>query len=188
MLKLMSVVALAAMTTVANAAVLNFEGATSSSDIGTTDFVNDNFGVLSDPCTTYAGATGYCFGGTDGPAVAYNGFGTAATLTSTIGEFDLQGFYATAAFVDGQSFLFEGLLGGSVVFSDTRSLSNTTPAWIALNFSGIDAFRVSAVGAPTWIAIDEFTYSAVSGVPLPASLPLALAGAGALAFVSRRRA
>ena len=137
--------------------------------------------------------SGYESALTSGTNVAYNSYGTPASISSAA-DFDLNSFVAAAAWNDGLSVLISGYNNGVQIYSTVVSLVTGSASAVTLNWIGVDDVSFVSYGGTnpglngsgTHFALDDLTIS-VAPVPLPAALPLfgfALAGMG---FVARRR-
>ena len=152
-------------------------------------------------CATYfTQDTGYCRGLVDGDSVGYswNSVGSPASITSNIGAFDFNGVYITAAWENGLGVSIQGLSGGVVTYSQDFLIDDDAPLWTASNFVGIDELRIwttpgvdaGTPGGGSFVALDLFTFNEailVAPVPLPAGLPLLVAGLAGLGVLRSRR-
>ncbi len=94
----------------------------------------------------------------------------------------LNSFYATAAWNEGNILTVTGSLAGNQVGSSSFTLSTTTPLLVVLNWT-VDS--VSFTTSSFQFAMDDLTID--GAVPVPASLPLLLAGVGVLTVLRRRK-
>ncbi|MDT8283217.1 MAG: VPLPA-CTERM sorting domain-containing protein [Gammaproteobacteria bacterium] len=119
------------------------------------------------------------------------------TITlSAGGVFDFNGAYFTSAWNTGLNITVEGLLNGSVIYDSALLFNTDIPTWFSLNFSAIDALRISAGGGVNaglggsgefWV-MDNFTFNeAIPGVPIPAAIWLFCSGLLGLVGMARRK-
>jgi len=124
----------------------------------------------------------------DNYVVNYNSLVGAMTRDS--GTFDLNSLWVHADIRVGDTAIrFQGLDGplGNVLYTLDTTIS---ALWqeITFNWTGIKTFTWdSLVPGTSNVSIDDITYDAVTDVPLPAGLPLLLAGLGTLAALRRRK-
>lgn len=144
--------------------------------------------------TTYSQqSSGYIPGTTSGHEVAYNAFGSPASILATnAAGFDLHDANFTAAWNDGLNVradaVFENGSTASTTFVlGTAQHSNEVFGWTGLasvTFTSFGGTDMGLGGSGTHFALDDVNTSAV---PEPASTTLLLAGLGAVALVARRR-
>ncbi|KAJ3044515.1 hypothetical protein HDV00_001942 [Rhizophlyctis rosea] len=84
----------------------------------------------------------YRAGATSPPYVLYNGWGNNADFYRKYGLFNITGLYATAAFIDELTVVFEGYNMRSTKYSKSFQLSTTQPTFCPLDFVDIDQLRV----------------------------------------------
>ena len=171
----------------ANAAVVDFD----SGSLGG-DFSWNNFNVLN--TSTYQ-PSGYVNGTVSGNYVAYNSFGSPASLSS-FSSFVFNGAYFTGAWNNGLSITVNGFLGGVQTLSETFQVNTNAPLWRSfgwtvdsLTFSTVGGTRAPGVnGSGTHFAMDNFTYNEVlSPVPEPETYAMLAVGLGLLGAFARRR-
>lgn len=131
---------------------------------------------------TYPRASGYRPGMISQPNVAFNGFGTPASLSSTT-PFNLNSGYFTGAWNDGLQLEVKGWIGLTLAYDNTYTLSATAPSLINFNYLGVSSVDfISFGGTPypgygtasgTQFAMDNL---AVTIVPEPSSVVLLILG------------
>jgi len=171
---------LAAACTLAHAAVIHFDDLPGDETLpigaGYAGFDWTNLGTVR--FDAWPGS-GFEAGTLSGDNVAYNWYGAPATVSgSDGGAFAFTGAYFTSAWVE-QEISFEGWRNGRQLFaSGAYTLETTAPAWIQLDWAGIDTLVIYNSSPTPW-AMDEFT------VPEPGSL--ALVGASLFGLMAARR-
>ena len=172
----------------AQAAILDFEGGSLGG------FTGSNLGTFNS--SPYPD-TGYGHGTVSGNYVAYNRFGSAASLSS-LSSFLFTGAYFTGAWSDGLNITVNGFLGGVATLSKTFVVDSLAPTWQSfgwtvdsLSFSSAGGVNhgYSAGGPGDQFVMDNFTYNEVlSSVPEPETYAMFAVGLGLLgAFVRRRK-
>jgi hypothetical protein len=123
-----------------------------------------------------------------------NGSSSGFSLTFSMGLFNIQSFDFVGGYADGRdpvtSLIVTGWLGGSLINSFTFNADSdflNASSFTTLNtiFTGIDAFKVEAIGAHNRAQYDNFVVSAATSVPEPASI--ALIGLGLVGLSLSRR-
>ena len=109
-----------------------------------------NFGVLNG---TAAGRNGYHAGTISADNVAFNPYGTPASIQSS-SAFTLAAGYFTAAFVDGLQVHVQGFTGGTVTYDNTYTLSASAPQLVQFNYVGVDKVTFEAI-PETEFAVDN---------------------------------
>ena len=183
---------LAAVSSVASADTINFDDITGPIANGYHGLDWSNFNVLKSTKPQFDGS-GYQNGTTSGTNVAYNRFGTPASLSSA-SNFTLNSFEITGAWHNDLSVLITGYENGILAFTQQLLLNVNGPTLVTLNWVGIDSvgfessggFNAGLQGDGTQFALDDLTFNA-SPVPLPAALPLLAAALAGMGFVARRR-
>jgi hypothetical protein len=110
---------------------------------GYSNFTWNNFYYLDS--LTYGVASGYEAGVVSDPNIAYNGYGTNATMTSAA-PFTLVSAYLTAAWLDNLQLEVQGYNGGSLIYDTTYTLSATTPTLLTFNYSGVTEVQFISSG------------------------------------------
>jgi hypothetical protein len=127
--------------------------------------------------------TGYDYGAVSGNNTVFNEYGNTPVDIRSVGgsAFTFNDAYFTSAWFD-QQVSFQGLHNGNVLYTSAWfNINTTTPLDIVLNWSGINEFIIVNNGSQ--YAMDNFTTSAPSAVPVPAAIWLfasGLLGLGAL--------
>jgi hypothetical protein len=182
------------LTGSAAAATLDFEGITTA----TIAPVRPGYGGLTwssefsvlNSATYHVQPSGYSYGTVSGNYVAFNSNGFDVAVTD--GAFDFVGAYLTAAWNNDLQITVEGLLAGSLIYSQTITTDPYGPHWFTFDYTGIDELRFSSFGGTsagfdgqgTHFAMDDFTSSVVPEPTTAALFGLGLAG---LAAASRER-
>jgi hypothetical protein len=174
--------ALLAVCTLANAAVIHFDDLSGDETqpiaAGYAGFDWDNMGTVR--ADAYPGS-GFDTGTVSALNTAFNAYGAPATISSADGNaWQFTGAYFTSAWVD-QEISFEGWRSGTQLFaSGAYTIDTMGPRWIELDWAGIDTLVVYN-SSPTQWAMDEFT------VPEPGSLALMGASLAGLLCARRRK-
>ncbi|MDY0874210.1 VPLPA-CTERM sorting domain-containing protein [Dongia rigui] len=133
---------------------------------------------------------GYITGASSGIYVGLNGFGEAASLSSS-STFDFISASLTAAFNEGLQLDIAGFRNGAQLYAQTVTLTTQMYATLLFNWTGIDELTfVSYGGKPVYgvsgrqFALDDLN---VVQTPLPAALPFLATGLIGLGFAARRR-
>ena len=139
---------------------------------------------------SYSGAEQGAFYVTAGP-VGPNGF-LSQTFTDTPGELlTVSGWYAAVGDSPSDLNVYFGASGTTLTDHLSLSDPNTGGAWTEFSFdvfaSGSDTFELSFRDNPGWIALDNFSVTDPSAVPLPGTLPLFAGGLGMMGLLGWRR-
>ncbi|WP_067069197.1 hypothetical protein [Roseateles chitosanitabidus] len=140
--------------------------------------------------------SGYWAGQVSGHVVAYNRSGATAQILSPL-AFTLNGFYMTAAWMDGLVVSIIGSYQGQVLYSTQLMPSATASNYYLLDWVGVDKIRFESIadagvhpgytdGSGRHFAIDNLSYNEALTVPEPFTLALSLMALGA-AIAARRR-
>lgn len=111
---------------------------------GNSHFTWDNFYVV-DGVNEIANPSGFEAGVVSANNVAFNGAGSAATLSSSR-AFTLFSAYLTAAWNDGLNLEVQGYNSGSLIYDNTFTLSATAPSLITFNYFGVDQVVLTSSG------------------------------------------
>jgi hypothetical protein len=96
----------------------------------------------------YGDTSGYGAGVISSNNVAYNAFGSPASISNAT-PFDLLSAYLTAAWNDNLRVEVKGYAGATVMYDNTYTLSATVPALINLNYLGVTTIEfISSGGTP----------------------------------------
>ena len=185
------------ITNTAQAAILNFDDATTlKQDILTNyeGFQWSEIGVL-DSIRYTPSPSGYNNANTSGNYVVYNRFARTASVSHSL--FDFVGANFTAAWYDNLQLTVEGLFDGVVTNSKTITLQpvgQEVAARFDFNFNGIDELRFNSFGGTVntslasrgqHFVMDDFEYNAAPA-PEPSTAILGLMGIGSLLRRIRR--
>lgn len=184
-----AIAALTLTTTPATAVVLGFDDITSS-----LTFTNvpknyaglswQNFGVANK--AIYKG-TGYEHGAISGAYTAYNGSGYAATISALEDTFRFDGAWFTSAWLKTNTLTIEGFTDDDDIadFTFSAVLSNTTPLFADISWSGLQRLRFSSNNNP--FAMDDLQITIGAPVDMTEPLTLGLLGTGVLGIAAARR-
>jgi hypothetical protein len=143
----------------------------------------DNFGVLNglESETTY----GYFNGLVSTPNVAFNEYGSPASIASPGGMFDLGSAYLTAALNLSTPVNVEvqGFSGNTMLYDNTYTVYNNAPTLIDFDYEWVDEVNF-ITASPRWFAMDNLT---VTIVPEPGSWAIMLVATASGFAVMRRR-
>jgi hypothetical protein len=105
--------------------------------------------------------TGYETGTVSGAYCAYNWNGWSAMSAPYEGLMNFQGCYLTSAWLPTMDVRLYGYHGGTLIYSETVTVTDTEPTWFQFNFNGVD--RVWFVSDPYYkqFVMDDFTYNLV---------------------------
>lgn len=186
----------------ASASILDFEGLSS----GQTPIGNGYGGLnwsnmfVLNPATDIFGTSGYPGGLVSGDNVAFNGGGSAATVSN--GTFDFNSVYLAGAWNDGLNVRAQGFLNGNLLYDQTvvTSYATTNGASATLfnfNFLGIDELVFSSFGGTyqggngggTQFVMDDMEINRNNVVPEPGTIVIwtVIAGTGLVCSTRRRR-
>jgi hypothetical protein len=97
---------------------------------------------------TYGQPSGYTAGTVSSPNVAFNNYGTPATISSSV-PFDILSAYMTAAWNDNLQVEVKGYNNASLIYDNTYILSATAPTLIQFNYLGVTSVQfISSGGTP----------------------------------------
>ncbi|WYM01121.1 MAG: PEP-CTERM sorting domain-containing protein [Gloeotrichia echinulata CP02] len=136
----------------------------------------NNFYYLNGTLNIYD-SSGYDNGIVSTPNVAYNGFGTPASVSVDHGQFDFNSTYLTGSWNNGLNILVKGSLGGVPKYSQTVTVNTTSPTKFTFNYLGIDNLKFTSSGGVSagyngdgkHFALDNFEYNAAP-VPEPSTI------------------
>jgi hypothetical protein len=94
---------------------------------------------------TFGQPSGYTAGMVSAPNVAYNAYGSPATISSPA-PFDLLSAYLTAAWNDNLHVELKGYNGATLVYDNTYILSATAPTLIQFNYLGVTSVQFISSG------------------------------------------
>ena len=169
----------------AQAAILDFEGGSLGGFTGSNVYTLDTSSYQN---------SGYTNGVVSGKYVAFNGYGSNASLSS-LSSFLFTGAYFTGAWNDGLSITVNGFLGGVATMSKTFVVDSLAPTWQSFGWN-VDSLSFSSTGGVdhgyggggNYFAMDNFTYNEVlSSVPEPETYAMFAVGLGLLGVFGRRR-
>jgi hypothetical protein len=110
--------------------------------------------------------------------VAYDGFGTNATISG--GMFSLNSAYLTAAWVNGLQVEVKGFSGSALTYDNTYTVNTTGPTLINFNYQGVTEVEfIPSGGTPAFSGGYNGTHFAMDnldvtfGVPEPSTFALA---------------
>jgi hypothetical protein len=154
---------------------------------------------LRSECSTTGGvfAGGYCNGTVSGDFVAFRGtanqFGPATIRRSE--DFNALSVFVTSPWNDGADLVVRGLSNGVELYREDFIISTSVASFLQLNYLGIDTVTFQATGGVNagygssgeGVVIDDFTYSEVSLIPIPASFWLWVVGLGVMGYYNSRQ-
>jgi len=175
-----------------SAAILTFEGLSDGAIANGYGGLNwNNMYALN--ATIYQ-PSGYKNGRVSGDNVAYNGFGTTATVTDGLFTFD--GAYFTGAWNDGLNIRIQGYAGATLLYDTTIVVNTSGPTYFNAGYQNIDKLVFDSFGGvdnPAYVgggvhfAMDNFSINESSSVPEPATLTMFGLGALGFGFAGYRR-
>jgi hypothetical protein len=178
--------------TVAHADLINFDDLSSWQSIasGYAGLNWNNFTVLH--ASGYS-ASGYVNGLVSPDNVAFNAFGTPASISDDL--FTLNSAYMTAAWNDGLQVQVIGRFGGNTLYDNIYTLNTSGPVFINFNYVNVDEVDFISSGGVnhgysgegTHFAMDDLTINFPAGVPDAGSCAAMLGGGLALLVFLRRR-
>lgn len=159
----------------------------------------DNTKILQSRKSPYLEGSGYPNAAASGRVVAY---GRRMNVSSGDGGlFDFNGAYLTGMWRDGLAIEITGFVNNVLTYTETVIVDTTSATWFDFDFLGIDSLTFQSLGGgvlvpghyrgikffdgSTAFAMDNFTFTKVSDVPLPAAVWLF--GAGFCMFAGLRR-
>ena len=119
----------------AQAAILDFEGGSLGGFTGSNVYTLDTSSYQN---------SGYTNGVVSGKYVAFNGYGSNASLSS-LSSFLFTGAYFTGAWNDGLSITVNGFLGGVATMSKTFVVDSLAPTWQSFGWN-VDSLSFSSAG------------------------------------------
>jgi hypothetical protein len=140
------------------------------------------------------------FGGVESsPNIAFNAYGTAATIMASSSPFYFDGAWFKGTYSDNLMLTVDDYSGSNLVYSKTVDLGSaeaTTPMWVSFDWAGVTDLVFSGSGGtapdafgpgyPYQFTMDNFTFN--QPVPEPISLIFFGTGlVGVCGYVARRR-
>jgi hypothetical protein len=128
-------------------------------------------------------SSGYRTGVVSGDYAAFNTFGDPATISGN--PFTFNSVYLTAAWNTGLNILVEGLVGNSVVYSQTVVVNTTGPTLFTFDYENITTLQFTSFGGidaglggrGIHFNMDDATFNnAVNPIPAPPGLVLFAVG------------
>ncbi|HET6900770.1 MAG TPA: PEP-CTERM sorting domain-containing protein [Vicinamibacteria bacterium] len=137
--------------------------------------------------------SGYDNGTVSPHNTAFNWFANPASISSGT-PFTFNSAYLTAAWNNGLSIKVDGLLGSSLLYTNTVVVDTTGPTLFNFNYSGVDTVLFTSFGGTNadlggsgaHFAMDDMTIDAAA-IPEPTVLTLYGIGLVGLRFAARRR-
>ena len=141
--------------------------------------------------------SGYNNGLVSSDNVAFNGFGRMA-LTSTFGSvFNFDGAYLAAGWNNGLSVNIKGYSGATLKYDATVNPSYIGDTWYQFDFLDVDRLEFTSAGGVDAdpnddgggqnFSMDNFTYTPVTAVPVPAAVWFFGSGLLGLVGMARRK-
>jgi hypothetical protein len=185
--------------TAADATVITFDDLANFANVtnGYNGLNWNNFGVINGPQYSNL-ASGYTHGVVSSPNVAFDLFGSPASISVASGTFSLGGFYLTAAWNTGLDVRVTGFNGVTQLNSVDLIVNPTGPTAEALNWSGLTSVTFSPSGGTdaglggggTHFALDNLTINEAfvgAPAPIPGAGLASLAAMAIGAFRARKR-
>ena len=158
----------------------------------------DNFYALNSVTFTGTyGNSGYALGTVSTPNVAYNDFGSAASISSAT-PFALNSGYFTAAWFNGLNLEVIAKNGSAVVADNNYTLTTQNPDFVSFNLPDVTSVEFISSGGTsagfdgngTQFALDNLTINGptLSAAPEPSQVlgGLLVTGLGGITFLVRR--
>jgi len=92
------------------------------------------------------GDDGYVNGMVSSPNVAYNSFGTNASISISSGSFNLNSAYLAGAWNDGLQVQAEGFVGNTLTYNNTYTVNSLGPTLINFDYLGVDEVMFISFG------------------------------------------
>lgn len=153
---------------------------------------------LRSECSTTGGffAGGYCNGTVSGDYVAFRGTGSGPATIRRDQEFNFLSAFFTSPWNDGADLVIRGFSGGVELYRDDFVISTLAAIELELNYLEIDTLTFQATGGVNagygasgeGVVIDDFKYSEVSAVPIPATGWLFTSALGVFGYLGKRKA